>query len=62
MTDEQQRQPTGERLGGALMVGRWAELAAKVGAGLVRPHQDDLLGTEQAGRQHRQQADRRRPR
>ena len=35
-----------------------AELAAEVGAGLVPAHQDDLLGAEPLGRQHRAQPDR----
>ena len=34
-----------------------AELAAEVGARLVPPHQDDLLGAEPLGRQNGQQAD-----
>ena len=35
-----------------------AELATQVGAGLVPAHQDDLLGAEPLGRQHRAQPDR----
>ena len=35
-----------------------AELQAQVGAGLVPAHQDDLLGAQPLGREHRQQADR----
>ena len=34
-----------------------AELPTEVGARLVAAHEDDLLGAEPLGRQHRQQAD-----